>query len=52
MHLDAAPPRARRQEIPEAKAEILEVDLAVAVMVQVGEDDVTVPLDKASPFDV
>ena len=43
-YLYAASPGARGEEVSEAEAEVLEVDLAIAVVVEVSEDDVTVAL--------
>jgi hypothetical protein len=44
--LDAPSPGSGDQEVPETEGEILKVDSAISVMVQVGEYDVTVGLAK------
>jgi hypothetical protein len=50
--LDAPSPGSGDQEIPETEGEILKVDPAVAIMVQVSEYDVTVGLAKMKEINV
>ncbi len=40
--LNAAPPRSRGQEVPESKGEVLEADAAVAIVIEVGKDNIGV----------
>jgi hypothetical protein len=50
--LDAPPPGSGDQEVPETEGEILKVDSAVSVMIQVSEYDVTVGLAETKEINV